>query len=101
MNKKYKLTGEQLVKKIKRESLTVDDLIEHLVWFKKEFKKSGWHLPLKIQVVTYNDAADKSCTAILDSWTAGGNTAAGNKDGSTLTLIALSSNPDLVVNENW
>lgn len=93
--KKYKLKGEQLVKKIKRESLTIDDLIDQLTWFKKEIQKGHWHLPIKIKVKTYNENADKSCTAILDSWTAGG-----NSQSSTLTLIAMAKNSELIDKEN-
>lgn len=93
MNKKYKLIGEQLVKKIKRESLTLDDLIEQMVWFREDYKKNGWHLPVKIEVTTYNKDATKSCTATLDNWIAGGSI---DKNDYVLTLIAECDNPDLV-----
>ena len=92
-NKKYKLTGEQLVKKIKRESLTVDDLIDHLTWLRDHYKKNGWRLPVKIEVVTYNKEATKSCRAVLDSWCTGSST---TENDGVLTLIAETDNPELV-----
>lgn len=81
---KYKLKGKQLIKRIERESWTLDGLIDDLIFLRKTYYEDKRYLPVPVHVLITNAEGDIQYRAKLKTMFVFEN---------DVTLIGESENP--------